>query len=366
MGRFVRLAVRGRLPGSEAHGRNERHRAATRDGATDSSVEQDPEVGRRGAPRVPRCGDGGADGTDRWRDRHVELTTEWPPEQAVVERHPPGHRWTGEGHAHRASTRSAEPWSGERGAVSAGRSHRLDGAEVPRPGVRERSRALDPSASTRRRASGGNPAAFVRAVRRSVRDGGPIRGPGEEMPRATRFALDSVRCCATPRSRSRPTRHSSTHRWRHAKLVRSEAARRPARAGVQATNGRRVTAPVTGCGCRRGKAFEGCCAGGTPALPEASPEATAAQARNPANPRSGTELQQARNRCAEEAVEAVQNREDGTRCRGGPAARSLSPKGGQGGVDAHRHVGGGEPRRQSHGRMDRDLRDPTRRGARRR
>jgi hypothetical protein len=36
------------------------------------------------------------------------------------------------------------------GVVSAERSHRLDGAEVLRPGARERSRALDTSASTRR------------------------------------------------------------------------------------------------------------------------------------------------------------------------------------------------------------------------
>ena len=140
------------------------------------------------------------------------------------------------------------------------------------------------------------------------------------MPRATRFALDSVRRCATPRSRSRPTRHSSTRWWQHRRGAKSSV--RP-RGQAQAKNGRRVTAPVTGCGCRRGKAFEGCCVGGTPALPEASPEATAALARNPANPRSGTEMQQARNRCVEEAVEAVQNREDGTRCRGGSAARSL-------------------------------------------
>jgi hypothetical protein len=91
----------------------------------------------------------------------------------------------------------AEPWSGERGAVSAGRSHRLDGAEVPRPGVRERSRALDPSASTRRRASGGNPEALVRTVRRTVRDGGSIRSPGRKCPEqpGSRWIL----CDAAPR-----------------------------------------------------------------------------------------------------------------------------------------------------------------------
>lgn len=145
----------------------------------------------------PWCGDGGADGTDRWRDRHVELTTEWPPSLAVVERHSPGDRGGGEGHAHRASTGAGETWQGEPDAVSAGRSHRLDGAEVPRPGVRERSRALDPSASTRRRASGGNPEALVRTVRRTVRDGGSIRSPGRKCPEqpGSRWIL----CDAAPR-----------------------------------------------------------------------------------------------------------------------------------------------------------------------
>lgn len=103
----------------------------------------------------------------------------------------------GEGHAHRASTGAGETWLGEPDAVSAGRSHRLDGAEVPRPGVRERSRALDPSASTRRRASGGNPEPLVRAVRRPIRDGGSIRGLGRKCPEQP----DSrwIPCDAAPR-----------------------------------------------------------------------------------------------------------------------------------------------------------------------
>jgi hypothetical protein len=77
------------LPEPEAHGRNERHRAATRDDATDSSVEQDPEVGRHGGTScAPGAAMGGQtepiagaidtsssprSGRPRWRSSNVIL-----------------------------------------------------------------------------------------------------------------------------------------------------------------------------------------------------------------------------------------------------------------------------------------------------
>jgi hypothetical protein len=78
------------------------------------------------------------------------------------------------------------------------------------------------------------------------------------------------------------------------------------------------------CGCRRGETFEGYDdAGGEPALVRGDtcdPASLLAGARiadegirgNPANLRSGTGLQHARNPSVEEAVEVVRNHEDGT------------------------------------------------------
>lgn len=100
--------------------------------------------------------------------------------------------------------------------------------------------------------------------------------------------------------------------------------------------------PLEGCGCRRGKTFGGCALVGT-VSPCPTRRAGASCSRgvprpgrpgNPANPRSGTELQYARSRRVEEAVEVVRDHEGGTgRC---VWHRSPSALFGGCGVDARR------------------------------
>ena len=91
-------------------------------------------------------------------------------------------------------------------------------------------------------------------------------------------------------------------------------------------NGRRATATVTWCGCRRGDSFEGCeprCGDGRP-TPE-SRRATGAgraggDARNAANPRIGSGMQQAR------APPSGGNRRGGAKPRGRNGIRGWPPR----------------------------------------
>jgi hypothetical protein len=106
-------------------------------------------------------------------------------------------------------------------------------------------------------------------------------------------------------------------------------------------NVKKATAVVTRCGCRRGEFFEGSVRRGeAPVTRRAARVARrGTRARNAANPRTGSGMQQARSSVAEQAVEVVRNHVDGTWRSDG----SECPKGGFGrtGVDAAVYVGGG-------------------------
>jgi hypothetical protein len=89
-------------------------------------------------------------------------------------------------------------------------------------------------------------------------------------------------------------------------------------------NVRKATAAVTRCGCRRGEFFEGSYVAGRPpaARRTASVDRRDARGGNAANPMTGSGMQQAHARVAEQPAEVVRNHGGGTRCaRMAPGAR---------------------------------------------
>jgi hypothetical protein len=138
-------------------------------------------------------------------------------------------------------------------------------------------------ACARRRARGGNPASCGRASHSHRQR--PPRGDrsrcgygyaGEEMPRQAPDAVDSIvprhahglRAAALvlPVTVSGVYAGSPPRRWRHRRGGKygSRAVRRPRSSvrRVSCDEQQEGTASVTRYGCRRGKAFGGCCAGG--------------------------------------------------------------------------------------------------------
>jgi hypothetical protein len=132
-------------------------------------------------------------------------------------------------------------------------------------------------------------------------------------------------------------------------------------AALDGGDGRRATAAVTRCGCRRGEPFEGCddrVAGKPRRFPKASPRrrARGRPDTNATNPRAGSGAQQTRRPVAEKAVEVVRDHEDGTRSgRGtpGPKAPGAASADRGAGSGRSRSAGGGARSGQGHERRNR-------------
>jgi hypothetical protein len=274
--------------------------------ATDSSVEQDPGVGRwnphpRGeaptAAREAACGGSlarsAASAPPRKREHEAWAARKGSPRLGSRPRSVLRNRWV-EGPCRLHLGAPVHPQGG-------------------RPRLRARSEVLRPGSSK----DGLDPGSMV--GERCRESGGERRHP-DRIARSDRADTRSeLPSRPVERGSVSPRRPAGQPVGAHAEIVDPDGAvtrwQRRSRSEPHLGGGRTARGEQTsamGHGCRRGEPSKGTALVGTTDSAETSPEATPRPSRNPANPRSGTGLQHARNPRVEEPVAVVRNHEGGT------------------------------------------------------
>jgi hypothetical protein len=281
--------------------------------ATNSSVEQDPAVGRwtrhprgGGAPRpvrVAACGGSLARSAASAPPRNPGVDPKGARRRGVVLA-----RISGSG----CGRDRATPL--RRSRATAGRSAGAFGrrSEVPRPGSPRG--GPDPGSTAERASSQRDD------DRRHVPVARSARGQSGSLPRCPVERGSAEPATPRPGNRSEPTRRSPDRRRCHslAAAARSE----PHFGGERTARGEQ--APVMGHGYRRGEPSEGIALVRSAETAEASSEATPWPWRNPANPRSGTGLQHARNPRVGKPSRWCETTRTERESRGGSTTRSVS------------------------------------------